>query len=68
MRFDRAYVGNAICGVWGGYSQETVIAGNELRDNGAMAYGNERGGVNIEHGAGIVIRNSKPSTSGRRKR
>ena len=43
-------VGNAICGVWGGYSQKTLIAGNEFADNGGMGYGLERGGVNIEHG------------------
>lgn len=43
-------VENAICGVWGGYSQKTLIAGNEFVGNGEMAYGLERGGVNIEHG------------------
>jgi len=43
-------LGNAICGVWGGYSQETVIALNTFESNGDMAYGAERGGVNIEHG------------------
>ncbi len=43
-------VGNAICGVWGGYSQDTLIADNTFADNGEMGYGLERGGVNIEHG------------------
>ena len=43
-------VENAICGVWGGYSQETTIAENRFERNGDMAYGLERGGVNIEHG------------------
>ena len=43
-------VENAICGVWGGYSQDTLIAKNEFQGNGEMAYGLERGGVNIEHG------------------
>jgi nitrous oxidase accessory protein NosD len=43
-------VGDAICGVWGGYSQETLIDGNTIEDNGEGAYGLERGGVNIEHG------------------
>jgi parallel beta-helix repeat protein len=43
-------VGNAICGVWGGYSQDTLIAGNTFENNGEMGYGLERGGVNIEHG------------------
>ena len=43
-------VENAICGVWGGYSQDTLIARNHFEGNGEMAYGLERGGVNIEHG------------------
>ena len=43
-------VENAICGVWGGYSQSTLIAGNQFEGNGEMAYGLERGGINIEHG------------------
>ena len=43
-------VENAICGVWGGYSQDTLISGNTFEGNGQMAYGSERGGVNIEHG------------------
>ncbi len=48
-------VGNAICGVWGGYSQDTVIARNTFGGNGEGAYGLERGGINIEHGAGNLI-------------
>lgn len=48
-------VGNAICGVWGGYSQDTLIAGNRFEANGEMGYGLERGGVNIEHGRGNRI-------------
>jgi len=43
-------VGNAICGVWAGYSRDTLIAGNLFEDNGGMGYGLERGGVNIDHG------------------
>ena len=43
-------VENAICGVWGGYSQDTLIARNHFEGNGEMAYGLERGGINIEHG------------------
>jgi nitrous oxidase accessory protein NosD len=42
-------VGNAICGIWGGYSQDMVVVGNEFGGNGEGAYGRERGGVNIEH-------------------
>lgn len=48
-------VENAICGIWGGYSQDTVITRNVFEGNGPMAYGLERGGVNIEHGAGNRI-------------
>ena len=44
-------VENAICGVWGGYSHDTLIAKNEFDGNGAMGYGLERGGVDIEHGS-----------------
>lgn len=49
------FEGNAICGIWGGYSQDFLIAGNRFDANGGMGYGLERGGVNIEHGAGNVI-------------
>ncbi|MBX3391289.1 MAG: right-handed parallel beta-helix repeat-containing protein [Phycisphaeraceae bacterium] len=50
-RFDQ----NAICGVWGGYSQDTVITGNSFSGNGGMAYGLERGAINMEHAAGNKI-------------
>ncbi len=43
-------VGNAICGVWGGYCQDTLIADNIIADNGEYGYGLERGGVNIDSG------------------
>ncbi|MGI9012669.1 MAG: right-handed parallel beta-helix repeat-containing protein [Phycisphaerales bacterium] len=46
---------NAICGIWGGYSQDMTIARNTFTRNGDMPYGRERGGVNIEHGLGNVI-------------
>ncbi len=42
-------VGNAICGVWGGYSQESTIAHNTIEDNGLPGT-REGGGINIEHG------------------
>jgi parallel beta-helix repeat protein len=48
-------VGNAICGVWGGYSQASFIAQNTIEDNGDMPYGTERGGVNMEHGRANYI-------------
>jgi len=44
-----------ICGVWGGYSGGTIIDGNTFERNGQMAYGLERGGVNIEHGSNNLI-------------
>ncbi|MFH1420236.1 MAG: right-handed parallel beta-helix repeat-containing protein [Planctomycetota bacterium] len=47
--------GNAICGIWAGYSQDTLIARNTFEHNGGMGYGLERGGVNIEHGRGNRI-------------
>lgn len=46
---------NAICGIWGGYSQGFSISSNVFRTNGGMAYGAERGAINIEHGSGHVI-------------
>ncbi len=49
------FEGNAICGIWGGYSQDMRILDNVFADNGGMAYGRERGGINIEHGAGNTI-------------
>jgi parallel beta-helix repeat protein len=49
------FVENAICGVWGGYSRSTVIRQNHFEGNGGMAYGLERGGINIEHGSDNTI-------------
>lgn len=49
------FVENAICGIWGGFSQDSLIYENVFDGNGGMAYGLERGGVNIEHGAGNMI-------------
>jgi parallel beta-helix repeat protein len=48
-------VENAICGVWGGYSSESLIAGNHFEGNGGMAYGLERGGVNMEHASDNLV-------------
>ncbi len=51
-------VGNAICGIWNGYSQETLIAENELAENGDMGYGLERGGVNNDSSRqNTIVRN-----------
>ncbi|MCE7973897.1 MAG: hypothetical protein DYG92_06140 [Leptolyngbya sp. PLA1] len=49
-------VDNAICGIWGGYSNAWVIEENTFEGNGAMGYGLERGAINIEHGGGHTIR------------
>ena len=57
--YDNRFMGNAICGVWGGYSQNTHIAGNLFASNGQAGYGAERGGVNIEHGRGNRIENNR---------
>lgn len=48
-------VENAICGIWGGYSQDMLIVQNHIHGNGGMAYGLERGAINIEHGSGNRI-------------
>jgi parallel beta-helix repeat protein len=51
-------VENAICGVWGGYSSGTLIIENDFGGNGGMAYGLERGGINMEHAAdNLIVRN-----------
>ena len=53
--FENRLVGNAICGIWGGYSRDTRIAANEFASNGEAGYGLERGGINIEHGQRNLI-------------
>ena len=42
-------IGNAICGIWGGYSQGTAIMNNHFRKNGDAGYGLERGAINVDH-------------------
>lgn len=46
--FQNQFTGNAICGIWGGFSQDTRIFGNQFKANGDRGYGLERGGVNID--------------------
>jgi nitrous oxidase accessory protein NosD len=46
--FQNLFVGNAICGIWGGFSQDTKIYGNQFKANGDRGYGLERGGINID--------------------
>jgi hypothetical protein len=50
-RFDS----NAICGVWGGYSRDTVVVGNTFSANGRVMQGSERGGVNMEHAQRTLV-------------
>jgi hypothetical protein len=45
------FEGNAICGIWGGFSQDLFIAHNTFSKNGFAGYGMERGDVNIDHGS-----------------
>ncbi len=52
---DNRLSGNAICGVWAGYSSDTRITSNTFSLNGAMPYGQPGGAINIEHGSGNVI-------------
>jgi len=50
--------GNAICGLWLGYCQQTLIANNTFANNGDAGYGLERGGVNIDHSReNLIVRN-----------
>jgi len=52
-------VGNSICGIWAGYSQETDIRENHFEENGAAGVGLERGGIDIEHGSkNLIVHNS----------
>lgn len=62
--FDNKFVrnrmaGNGICGLWGGYSRKALISENRFERNGDMGYGDERGGINIEHGRDITIRGNE---------
>jgi hypothetical protein len=45
------FTGNSICGIWGGFSQDLLIAHNTFSKNGFAGYGLERGDVNIDHGS-----------------
>jgi nitrous oxidase accessory protein NosD len=57
MRGNR-FVGNAICGIWGGFSQSTLIRNNHFEANGDRGYGLERGGINIDHSRENIITNN----------
>ncbi|MFO0828342.1 MAG: NosD domain-containing protein [Phycisphaerales bacterium] len=49
------FEGNALAGVWGGYSQEMRVAFNTFAKNGGPVGPGEGGGVDIEHGSKNVI-------------
>ncbi|MCB9899307.1 MAG: right-handed parallel beta-helix repeat-containing protein [Planctomycetes bacterium] len=55
---ENRFAENAICGIWGGYSRDTLIEKNLFTGNGEAGYGKERGGVNVEHGARNLIRDN----------
>lgn len=52
-------VENGITGLWGGYSQETLIKANTFERNGQAGSTHERGGVNIEHGRRNVFQRNR---------
>ena len=57
------FEGNAICGIWGGYSQETLITANRFVANGGGNGGargrGEGGAIDIEHGRrNMIVANS----------
>jgi hypothetical protein len=57
--FGNHFAGNVLtgsvgCGIWAGYCQDTLIAGNLISDNGGH-WRFEGGGINIEHGANNTI-------------
>ena len=55
---DNRIHGNAICGLWLGFCQQTLIANNSLENNGDAGYGLERGGINIDHSReNLILRN-----------
>ncbi|MHC4893510.1 MAG: PA14 domain-containing protein [Planctomycetota bacterium] len=56
---DNILEGNAICGLWLGYSRDTLVLGNYLEDNGGSGYGGERGAINAEHAQGLRIQSNR---------
>ena len=47
--------GNSICGVWAGFSQDTIILENDFRNNGNDGLHLERGAINIDHSRNNLI-------------
>ncbi|HEX2837152.1 MAG TPA: right-handed parallel beta-helix repeat-containing protein [Phycisphaerales bacterium] len=59
LLFVNTFIENGVCGIWGGYSNDTIICSNHFERNGGLAYGMERGAINIEHGSGnLILKNS----------
>jgi hypothetical protein len=52
---ENLFEGNAICGIWGGYSQDLFVFGNAFVGNGDAGYGLERGGLNVDHPRGLMV-------------
>jgi hypothetical protein len=57
------FEGNAICGIWGGYSQDTLITANRFVGNGPQRGAGdglgEGGAIDIEHGQrNLIVSNS----------
>jgi hypothetical protein len=57
------FTGNSICGIWGGFSQDLLIAHNTFNKNGFSGYGLERGDVNIDHGSNNRLMHNSHSES-----
>jgi len=57
------FEGNSICGIWGGFSQDFLIAHNTFSKNGFAGYGLERGDVNIDHGSNNRLSQNSHSES-----
>ncbi len=53
------FEGNGFCGVWGGYSRDTLIASNTFEGNGGAGHGRERGGIAMEHAQGTRIEDNQ---------
>lgn len=56
---NNTFHGNAICGVWAGFSQDTTISQNDFRNNGSDGYGLERGAINIDHSRNNLIQENQ---------
>ncbi len=53
------FEGNGFCGIWGGYSRNTLVASNTFEGNGGAGHGRERGGIAMEHAQGAHIEDNQ---------